>query len=544
MLENQFFPTPKAVANRMFDPWVKRSGKYDLESLDLGIHSDIVVLVLDPQAGSGKLLEHFNERFKHGRHRLDLYAAEIDPDLRTLLQANYKLEVVATDWLEYSEPVLYNIIISNPPFDEGAKHWLKSWEKLKPNGRMACLLNAETLRNPYSKERKQLLEQLALSWGINPADHGLEDGPMRLAASGAEFDQSVYSLLSALETAGAIAWFGQCFRDSERPTDVEVVCTWANKPKAPETGGINWDEVGFDPSADFSNPEYAANPLASRNAIATIVAKYRMAEAALVERAQHSAKLGFLLKDLSDYSVYTEARASDILKNKSLPEEIKALKGMFWATIFDQTELGSRIGSTEQRKFKEFAINTSKIEFNEKNITEMFMAILGDIDGIMHRLVVEVWDKLVGYHEDNRRHSEGWKTNAPAKIKKEKLIFPYGVRRNLTKRPSYTWDRIDVRCEDFFRDLDKALCWVTNRDPASLNSYSSTLGQMSHRCRLYNDSNGAYDGFSEEMQSAFFAIRLFKKGTVHLRFLDPEIAKKFAIAAAEGRNWIAEQDKN
>ncbi len=45
----------------------------------------------------------------------------------------------------------------NPPFADGAKHVLKAWEILF-DGEIVAILNAETLKNPYSKERKLLFK--------------------------------------------------------------------------------------------------------------------------------------------------------------------------------------------------------------------------------------------------------------------------------------------------------------------------------------------------------------------------------------------------
>ena len=48
----------------------------------------------------------------------------------------------------------------NPPFSEGDKHLLKALELMKNGGQVVCLLNAETLKNPYSNSRKELIQKL------------------------------------------------------------------------------------------------------------------------------------------------------------------------------------------------------------------------------------------------------------------------------------------------------------------------------------------------------------------------------------------------
>ena len=48
----------------------------------------------------------------------------------------------------------------NPPFSNGDKHLLKALQMQEKGGNIVCLLNAETLRNPYTESRKELIRQL------------------------------------------------------------------------------------------------------------------------------------------------------------------------------------------------------------------------------------------------------------------------------------------------------------------------------------------------------------------------------------------------
>ena len=54
----------------------------------------------------------------------------------------------------------YQTIIMNPPFHDGAKHLLKALNILVDGGEIACILNAETIKNPYTNERKSLIQEL------------------------------------------------------------------------------------------------------------------------------------------------------------------------------------------------------------------------------------------------------------------------------------------------------------------------------------------------------------------------------------------------
>jgi hypothetical protein len=41
----------------------------------------------------------------------------------------------------------------NPPFSNADDHFLKAWE-IAENTDIVCLMNAETIRNPYSQKRQ------------------------------------------------------------------------------------------------------------------------------------------------------------------------------------------------------------------------------------------------------------------------------------------------------------------------------------------------------------------------------------------------------
>ena len=49
--------------------------------------------------------------------------------------------------------ISFDLIIANFPFSNWVKHFLKAWSLLW-KWEIVCLLNAETLKNPFSEERK------------------------------------------------------------------------------------------------------------------------------------------------------------------------------------------------------------------------------------------------------------------------------------------------------------------------------------------------------------------------------------------------------
>lgn len=81
------------------------------------------------------------------------------------LRDKISLHIVHDDFLTFTSRKTYDLILMNPPFSAGCEHLLKAIELLKCCGsKIRCLLNAETVRNPYSAQR-QLLQQYLEEYG-------------------------------------------------------------------------------------------------------------------------------------------------------------------------------------------------------------------------------------------------------------------------------------------------------------------------------------------------------------------------------------------
>jgi len=146
MFGDDFFPTPPTLTKRM------------LKGLEFKCRDAI----LEPSAGKGDLIKAIKDHTKEHYYRdylEDIDAVEIDPNLRKVLKGQ-QIRVVHSDFLTFATLKRYDYIIMNPPFSSGAEHLTKALEFLKPGGTCVCILNAETLRNPYTNVRKALVQKL------------------------------------------------------------------------------------------------------------------------------------------------------------------------------------------------------------------------------------------------------------------------------------------------------------------------------------------------------------------------------------------------
>ena len=185
-LPDEFYPTPPELAAKMINhEFIK--GKFET--------------ILEPSAGKGDLIDFFllakdylNEGgycraiydkdfsmpyetvidgvinrfvlpdFKKGK-RSEKYnekvdCIEADSNLCAVLRSK-EYRVYNDDFLVWDDDKHYDLIIMNPPFSNGDEHLLKAISIAEKTGsKIICLLNAETIKNPYSNKRKLLVNTL------------------------------------------------------------------------------------------------------------------------------------------------------------------------------------------------------------------------------------------------------------------------------------------------------------------------------------------------------------------------------------------------
>ena len=156
----QFYPTPAALALRAWQ-------MLDIGDRDSNGIPRAAPRILEPSAGEGHLIRALvksNESVR-GRNRLPLHhlrvdAIELDMSKHSTLKESLRYgqlgKIVGMDFLAFQEIAFYTHIIMNPPFAYGVQHVLHAWHGLFA-GEIVAILNAETINNPYSRERKELV---------------------------------------------------------------------------------------------------------------------------------------------------------------------------------------------------------------------------------------------------------------------------------------------------------------------------------------------------------------------------------------------------
>ena len=137
-----FYPTPDEVINTMM----------------MG-ENFISKTILEPSAGKGNIVDWLK---KNGAGKV--IACEKDTNIKKLL--NGKCDIIADDFLSVSSEQISHVdyIVMNPPFSEGAKHILHSFEIAPAGCTIIALCNSSSLNKGWEHDatKEKLIETVKL----------------------------------------------------------------------------------------------------------------------------------------------------------------------------------------------------------------------------------------------------------------------------------------------------------------------------------------------------------------------------------------------
>ena len=127
MMNNEFYPTPRALLDKIF----------------AGVKWSEIQTVLEPSAGKGDMASYFREQYRKTNYQdPDIDCIEKDPTLARILKGE-GFPVIHDDFLTFHTGKQYDLIAMNPPFSNGDEHLLKALDLQKHGGYIICILNAD-----------------------------------------------------------------------------------------------------------------------------------------------------------------------------------------------------------------------------------------------------------------------------------------------------------------------------------------------------------------------------------------------------------------
>lgn len=484
MFGEQFYPTPRDLIDRML--------------AELDFHK--IETVLEPSAGKGDIADAVNRKLGSARykydndHRGDVDCIEPEPNLRHILEGKH-LRVVHDDFLTYQSRKRYHLIIMNPPFSDGDKHLLKALELQEYGGHIRCLLNAETLRNPYTNTRKALVRKLD------------------------EYEAEVEYITGAFENA-------------ERRTDVEVALV---KVEIPNTlpDSIILDDLRRAKEVETIDNEPEA--LTHGDYLKAIIDRYQFEVDAGVRLIREYALIEPYIKEkipdkednYGDYAILelrirNEKYADGDIINKYL----RLVRLKYWKALFSRKEFVGSLPSNLQSELQGRVNELADYEFSYVNIIEIRLQMSKRTIQSIEDTIIALFDELSGKYSwseeldnGNVHYFDGWKTNKAWKINKKVILPLWGAVD--------TWcgkDSINYRARSKISDIVKVLDFL-----GGANFAEGVESRLESASRV---------GQTRDIILGHIRCTFYKKGTCHITFSDLDLLAKFNLFGSQRKGWL------
>ncbi len=477
-----FYPTPYSLINKMLS----------------GIDFKEINSVLEPSAGSGSIVERVIEKLKYSHSsyynketKWDIDCIEQNQNLQYVLQGkNYR--VVHDDYLSYNSFKKYDLIVMNPPFESGDKHLLKAIEMQQNGGKIVCLLNAETLKNPYSNTRKDLIRKL----------------------------EDYHADIEYIENA---------FYNAERQTDVEVALIKIDIEK-PENDSIILDDLRKQEQFRVEANNTYNNQLANADYIKRVVEQYNFEVKAGLKLISEWQSLDSVM--LNGMSLGIICDREDDSKLGLHNSYVKHVRAKYWKTLFTNDEFMGLFTTNLRRKYMEKINELCEYDFSLYNVYTIRIQLSKEMVKGVEDTILALFDEFSHKHHwydetsKNIHYFNGWKTNSSWKINK-KVIIPLSGFRDL----EYSWGGFKPTHYDLvakLTDIEKSLTYLqtgTNIEVEEIN-----LKEALNFAEQYRDS--------KKIKTKYFTIDFFKKGTAHLYFNSDELLHRFNIYGSQQKNWL------
>lgn len=415
---------------------------------------------------------------------------DIDAELDTFFING--IQIVHDNFLTYNPFKQYNLIIMNPPFSNGDKHLLKALDIQKKGGSIICLLNAETLRNPYTETRKELVRQL-----------------------------NQYN--------AQIEFIENAFVSAERRTGVEVALIKVSIEQVQEESDIYNRMKAAEQMEDF-NPE--VTDIEVTDYIKAAVNMFRVeVKAGLELIRQYRALVPYMAIGFGDDSY----KKSPILRltdssdrgydSVSVNEYLKKVRYKYWSALLNNPKFTGKLTSKLQTEYQKRVENLANYDFTEFNIYTLSTEMNAQINQGIEDEIIAMFDRLTEEHswypecKKNRHLYDGWKTNKAHKIDKKVIIPTYGV-----------WDAWDGRprvysAKGVLEDIERIFNFLDGNMTENVDSWSAL--------DIYFKR-----GETKNIPMKYFSATFYKKGTVHLTFTCPALIERFNIYAAQHKGWL------
>lgn len=483
----EYYPTPKSLIHKMLK--------------DVNFHE--VRTVLEPSAGAGNIAEEILHRFKQlnnsrysyskDEKKYDVDLIELDQNLRYILQGK-GFRVIHDDFLTYEGFKRFDLIVMNPPFSNGDKHVLKALDLIKSGGTLLAIINSETLKNPYSNSRKDLIRKLK-------------------------------------ELNATIEYLQEEFVDAERTTNVEIAMIKLTLEKTNKESLI-LNQLKQEEQHRQEN-KYNTNTLINGDFIQGIIEQYNFEVKAglnlinefynlqplILKEFKEDKHTGSILQLSVDSN--RNDKSDDILVNAY----IKKVRYKYWSALFNNPQFTSLLTTNLLYEYRDKVTELQDYDFSYYNIKEiqlqMSKNLVKGVEDTILNLFEEFSHKHSWYAEtsSNIRYFDGWKTNKAWMVNNRVILILNGYNS--------IWERLDYgyKFHEKLKDIERIFDYLDGG-----KTEDSNLKQILDEAEKH--------GQTKNIICKYFKLNVFKKGTIHITFLDDELLRKFNIFGCQRKNYL------
>lgn len=483
-LPKNFYPTPPSLISKM----IYKIGK------DF-ILSTKCKTILEPSAGKGDIVNELKSFFNHRFHNVpEFFCIEKDSMLSALLKEQ-SYNVIHDDFLTFSSPLCFDLIIMNPPFEDGEKHLLKAIELQKRyGGKICCLLNAETIRNPFTNSRKALMQELSLLDNV-------------------DIEYSLNSFSSF---------------DTERKTNVEIALITIDIPKYAKSNifeNLKKAQI-YDDTSVYDDCTY----LADKDVVISLIQQYQLeinAGCQLIK--EYKALQPLTLCSVGKESCHNPPVLEMTVKGSKdnlINTFVKAIRRKYWSYFFSAPQIEALFTSNLLNNYRSEINSFSNYEFNISNIRQIQIELNNKMIEYLEKTIIDLFEQFTTKHcwfpecSKNIHYYNGWATNKAYKINK-KIIIPLNAYSSIfeTFQPRY-----EVLSK--LSDIEKTMNYLdTDIDRIKLDISKVML-------------NAEESEITKNIRCTYFDVTFYKKGTCHITFTDEKLLKKLNIYGGLKNSWL------
>lgn len=405
--------------------------------------------------------------------------------------SNLEVSIVHDDFLTFDSYQKYDLILMNPPFANGCRHLMHAIQLSERYGcEIRCLLNAETIQNPYTNDRKELIKTLE------------------------KYNASVDILHDA-------------FSDAERKTNVTVALIKISIPARAAHSDI-FDRLEKAAEADRRHKNPECQSLSVTDFLHDAIARYKLeTDVGMKLIDEYRGMMPFLMNsfDESSYrSCILELRI-DGKDDLSVNRFLRKVRLKYWNALFRNDKVMGKLTTSIREKYCGMVNDFKDYDFSMFNIQQLFAEMNAELTSSIEETISKLFEEMSAEHawypecSGNIHYYNGWKTNKAHKIN-DKVILPASQMFSSwsNKLDSYKATRT-------ISDIEKVFDYFDGNMTASVN-LENVL------------KNAADTGNTRNIPCKYFTISIFKKGTMHIKFTNKELLERFNIYCCQRRTWL------